>query len=188
MDTETIESYLNTYKFMNHNKPKVLIIGSARHGKDTVAEILSRRFDLKFESSSEAASRLFIYDKLKKKYGYTSPQECFIDRMNHRKEWFDLIMEYNYDNSSRLAEQIMKYSDMYVGMRSEKELETCKKIGLFDIIVGVFNPRLPIESKDSFNIDFWAESDVVLVNHRDLSYLENLVVTTFSNINQLKRQ
>jgi hypothetical protein len=74
--------------------PKLLIIGHARHGKDSMAEILQENFGLKFKSSSEAAAEIFIYDVLKGKYSYKTPQECFKDRVNHRAEWHQLICEY----------------------------------------------------------------------------------------------
>jgi adenosyl cobinamide kinase/adenosyl cobinamide phosphate guanylyltransferase len=57
----------------------LLIIGSARWGKDSFAELLNESFGLKFMSSSQAASDIFIYDTLKEEHGYTSSVECFED-------------------------------------------------------------------------------------------------------------
>ena len=133
---------------------KILILGHARHGKDTFAEILRDQFGLKFKSSSVAASEIFLYDTLKEKYGYTSPEECFEDRVHHRQEWHELIVDYNKDDRARLAKDILKDADCYVGMRSGLEIDECKKQGLFDIIVWVdASERLPLEPKESFNID-----------------------------------
>ena len=42
----------------------ILIIGHARHGKDTVAEFLEEIFGLTFMSSSQAAADIFIYEVL----------------------------------------------------------------------------------------------------------------------------
>ena len=81
----------------------LLIIGHARHGKDTVAEIISEFTGYKFESSSMAAARIFIFDALKEKYGYKSFNECFEDRVNRRKEWYDLICAFKEKDSSSLA-------------------------------------------------------------------------------------
>ena len=44
---------------------KILILGTARHGKDTLAELLNEDFGMTFKSSSEMANELFIYDELK---------------------------------------------------------------------------------------------------------------------------
>lgn len=96
---------------------KLLIIGHKRHGKDTLAEIFRDNFGMTFNSSSNAAAEIFIYDALKNKYGYKSFKECFYDRMNKRAEWYDLICEYNVKDKARLAKDILKDNDCYVGMR-----------------------------------------------------------------------
>ena len=58
-------------KEINENRtPKLLIIGHAKHSKDTMAEILHEHFGLKYISSSQAAADIFIYGALKDKYGY----------------------------------------------------------------------------------------------------------------------
>ena len=95
-------------------KNKVLIIGHARHGKDSMAEILNKEFGLKFESSSQSAANIFLYDMLKDKYGYKTPEECFEDRVNHRQEWYEAIVEYNKDDRAKLAKGILERSDCYV--------------------------------------------------------------------------
>lgn len=142
---------------------KILILGHARHGKDTVAQMISDETGLKFESSSMAAAKIFIYEYLKDKYGYKSFEECYEDRINHRKEWHDLICEYNKDDKARLAKDILKLNDMYVGMRSNVEIEESQNQGLFDIILGIFDPNKPLETKDSFDIDLFEKSDYILV-------------------------
>jgi dephospho-CoA kinase len=138
----------------NSNFPKLLVIGSARWGKDTVAEILNDQIGLRFQSSSQAAAEIFIYDELKDKYGYQTPEECFKDRMNHRPEWYQMICDYNKDDRAKLAKGILELSDSYVGMRDRDEIKECIRQGLFDLIIWVdASKRLPLESSDSFNID-----------------------------------
>ena len=83
----------------------LLIVGHARHGKDTVAEYLRELFGYNFESSSQAASRIFLFDALKEKYGYESPEDCFEDRVNHRAEWHDLIVEYNKKDPDQVSQR-----------------------------------------------------------------------------------
>ena len=132
-------------------KKKICIIGHARHGKDTLAEMINQRYGYKSESSSQAASRLFLYDALKDKYGYKTPEECFEDRVNHRAEWFDMICEYNKNYPGQLAADIMKSNDIYTGMRSNRELVACIDDGIFDLVIGVFDPMKPLEPRDSFH-------------------------------------
>lgn len=160
----------------------LLVIGHARHGKDTVAQMIKDMFGLSFASSSQAAADIFIYNKLKDKYGYSTPQECFEDRVNHRAEWHDLICEYNYDDKARLAKAILKRADIYVGMRSNAEIQECIRQGLFDYIIGVYDPRKPHEPKDSFDIDLFEEADLIIPNGGSLGLLESKVHHVIGNL------
>ena len=133
---------------------KVLILGHARHGKDTFAEILRDDHGLSFMSSSQAAADIFIYDALKEEYDYKTPEECFEDRVNHRAEWYNFISEWNWADRTRLAKGILEKSNCYVGMRNKLEVEQCIEEKLFDAIVWVSRSKhLPLEGADSFNID-----------------------------------
>lgn len=159
---------------------KLLIIGHARHGKDTIAEILAEEFFMTFQSSSQAAADIFIYDVLKDKYGYITPEECFEDRVNHRAEWHDLICEYNQHDKARLAKGIMENNDIYVGMRSNAEVECCLDDGIFDLVIGVYDPRKPEEPKDSFDIDMWKKADFVIPNAGTLEEFQYKVRDIFN--------
>lgn len=150
---------------LNNEKPKLLIIGHMRHGKDTLAQIFNEEFGYTFESSSQSASNIFLYDLLKEKYNYKTPEECFEDRVNHRKEWYEAICEYNKEDKARLAKGILKRSDCYVGMRDRTEIEECLKQGVFDLVVWVdASERLPSEDKSSFNIDKTC-ADIIIENN-----------------------
>jgi len=144
---------------------KLLIIGNARHGKDTLAELLQEHFGLSFLSSSQAAVDIFLYDLLKDKYNYKSPEECFNDRINHRDEWYIEICNYNKDNRARLALDITKRASCYVGMRDKEEFDECKKQGIFDLIIWVdASERLPLEPSTSFNITK-SDADIIVENN-----------------------
>lgn len=161
---------------------KILIIGHGRHGKDTVAEIIKLHFGMEFKSSSQAAADIFIYDELKDKYGYKTPEECYADRSNHRKEWHDLICGYNEKDKARLAKEILKNADIYVGMRSSEEIDDCIHQNLFDYVIGVYDPRKELEPKDSFDIDLWQDSDFIIPNGGSLWDLRRKV---FRIVNKL---
>lgn len=156
--------------------PKLLIIGHARHGKDSFAEILRDEFGLTFISSSQAAADIFIYDELKDKYGYKTSVECFEDRVNHRPEWYEMICDYNKDDKARLAKGILELADCYVGMRDRGEILECMKQGLFDLIVWIdASERLPLESADSFNIDKNC-ADIIIENNTDIESFKTKVM------------
>ena len=161
---------------MNKEKIKILVLGHCRHGKDTFAELLNEHFGLTFKSSSQAAADIFLYDALKDKYGYKNPEECFEDRVNHRAEWKDLICDYNKDDRAKLAKEILKNSDCYVGMRDRAEINECMKQGLFDIIVWIdASDRLPLEPADSFDIDKSC-GDIIIENNQDYETFKTKVL------------
>ena len=144
---------------------KILILGNARHGKDTLAELFNKYFRLTFMSSSQASADFFLYNQLKDKYGYTTSEECFEDRVNHREEWYQAICDYNKDNRARLAQDILSRSDCYVGMRDKEEFNECVKQKLFDLIIWVdASKRLPLEPGTSFNINM-SDADIIVENN-----------------------
>lgn len=156
-------------------KRKLLIIGHARHGKDTVAEFFRELHGYTFQSSSSAAADIFLYESLKEKYGYQDYMECYADRVNKRKEWHDAICEFNAEDKARLAKEIMRENDIYVGMRSDVECQECLEQGVFDFVIGVYNPRVPYESKESFDINIWKESNLIIPNAGTLEELKERV-------------
>lgn len=134
-----------------HARPKVLILGHARHGKDTVAELLRHHAGLQFVSSSEAAGRAAVWPILAPKYGYATFQQCFDDRAAHRQEWFELIGAYNTPDKARLAREILAHNDAYVGLRAADEYDAAHR--LFDFIVWVdASKRLPPEPAASCSL------------------------------------
>jgi dephospho-CoA kinase len=154
---------------------KLCIIGSGRHGKDSFAEILRDEFGLKFISSSQAAADIFIYNELKEKYAYKTPEECYEDRHNHRAEWYNLICDYNAHDRARLAKGILERADCYVGMRDREEIDACIEQGLFDLVIWVdASERLPEEPADSFNIDKSC-ADIIVDNNGTLEEFKNRV-------------
>ena len=157
--------------------PNILILGHARHGKDTVAEMLESIAKLSFKSSSEAALEIFLFDVLNDKYGleYSDLPSAFYDRVNHRSKWFVEISEYNTPDPTRLAREIMKSNDIYVGLRSAKEIDACLEKGVFDIVVGVHDYRKPLEPESSNDADPFKYSDYMILNNGSLDDLKEKV-------------
>ena len=151
--------------------PKLLVIGHGRHGKDTVCEILAKNYNYSFESSSRFCSKLFIYNMLKDKYGYSSEEECYEDRHNHRAEWYNAICDYNEKDAATLGREIFKEHDIYCGLRNKREFFAMKNTGVFDYAIWVDrSDHLPPESKDSMSLEQWM-ADYTIDNNRDLNQL-----------------
>lgn len=156
-------------------KTKLIITGHARHGKDTVCEILRDSYGFKFESSSKIACELFLFDKLKEKYNYKTIEECFEDRVNHRKEWFNEIVKYNKP-LYRLGMYILGHNDIYCGLRNIYEINSIKKNlnhNIYTIWVNA-DKRHPIESYESISITA-EDCDFIIDNNGTIEELKDQV-------------
>jgi len=153
-------------------KPKLLVIGHGRHGKDTVCEILRDHYGYSFESSSKFCSRLFIFDMLEDKYGYADEEQCYADRHNHRQEWYEAICDYNVPDASRLGREIFKEHDIYCGLRNKKEFHAMKNTDVFEYAIWVDrSDHLPPEAKTSMSLEQWM-ADYTIDNNGSLEELE----------------
>ena len=152
-------------------KKKLLVIGHGRHGKDTVCEILRDEYDYTFESSSQFCSKLFIYDQLKDKYGYTSEEQCYADRHNHRAEWYNAICDYNVPDAATLGREMFTAYDIYCGLRNKREFFAMQNTGVFDYAIWVDRSNhLSLESKDSMSLEQWM-ADFTIDNNGSLDDL-----------------
>jgi dephospho-CoA kinase len=153
-------------------KKKLLVIGHGRHGKDTVCEILRDEYGYTFESSSQFCSKLFIYNNLKSKYGYTREEECYADRHNHRAEWYDDICDYNVPDAATLGREMFSSFDIYCGLRNKREFFAMQNTGVFDYAIWVDrSDHLPLESKDSMSLEQWM-ADFTIDNNGTLEDLK----------------
>lgn len=164
------------------NRPKLLVIGHGRHGKDTVCEILRDNYGFSFESSSQFCSKLFIFDQLKDLYGYADEQECYADRHNHRAEWYDAICAYNVPDAARLGREIFREHDIYCGLRNKKEYHAMRNTGVFDYAIWVDrSDHLPLEDESSMTLKQWM-ADFTIDNN---GTLDELIFNTHQLIKHL---
>lgn len=160
-------------------RDKLLVVGHARHGKDTVCEILQRNWGYTFISSSYFCAEKVIMAEYPGRW--LSVEECYADRVNHRALWYDLIAATNTPDGANLARQIYESGyDIYCGMRNKRELHAARNSGLVDLIVWVdASDRLPLEDKSSCTIEQWM-ADVTIDNNGSEADLE-------FNVNQLAK-
>lgn len=161
---------------------KLLIVGYGRHGKDTVAEYLCKKHNLEFQSSSMHCAERVVYPALKDMYGYETIKECFEDRSNHRREWYELISEYCTDDLARIGREIFSVSDIYCGLRNKREFHAIKNNGLFDYAIWVDrSDYLPPEDKSSNTIEPWM-ADFVIDNNGTLEQLYRNIDDLYRNL------
>lgn len=157
-------------------KPKILVLGYGRHGKDTVAEMLRDHYGLSFTSSSWFCAEKVCMPYFEEKLGikYESVQACYEDRHNgdNRKHWYDAITEFNRPDASALGRGIYADHDIYCGLRSSREFHAVKAAGLYDLCVWVdaSGRGVPPEDKTSCTVEPWM-ADHVLDNSGDLKEL-----------------
>jgi hypothetical protein len=155
--------------------PKLLVVGHARHGKDTVCDILKTKHNLSFKSSSMFCAELFIFDALKSKYNYKTVDDCFLDRYNHRAEWYNLIHEYCSSDYAKLGKEIFAKYNIYCGLRNKKEFHAMKNANVFDYCIWVDrSEHLSLEEDKSMTLEPWM-ADYVIDNN---DTLEQLVYNT----------
>ena len=117
---------------------KLLVIGPARHGKETVGEIVRDHYGLTFESSSHFVAERAVRPALKRDgLVYPDFDTMYADRVNHRVAWFEAIRDYNADDPARLGRELFAQYDMYVGLRSDIELDALRREGAFDLAIWV---------------------------------------------------
>ena len=152
------------------NKPKVLILGKGRHGKDSFSELLTKELpNFTFTSSSWALAEL-IYEDIGKSL-YLNVRDCFEDRINCRDSWYMWVCNYNSEDKAKLAKEILSKSDCYVGMRALEEYKASKNLFSFIFFVDASKRvsyvdetmKIPYDSKEMIKID----------NNSDLENLKN---------------
>lgn len=168
---------------------KVLILGAARSGKDTLGMILQKNFGLRFKSSSEFANEKVIFPILSKVYRYKTLKECFEDRVNHRSEWFNLIQDYNSEDPARLTKQILKENDIYCGMRSYREFYHTVTGNLFDEYIwldregcGEPNDSFNITSKSFYEMTIGKSARIIKNNFNTVEEFESFIVEKFKGV------
>jgi hypothetical protein len=148
--------------------PRLLIMGYARHGKDTVCELLRDRYGYRFTSSSMFCAEHVVLpasrDAIEMPF-YDDAGACFEDRVNHRKFWFDTITAYNTPDKSRLGREIFESFDIYCGIRNAEEFQALKLGRSFDLAIWVdASDRVASEGADSCTV-MPSMADYVLDNN-----------------------
>lgn len=149
---------------------KILITGHGQHGKDTLAEYLKLKYNISYITSSEFALKNFIYDTLKDKFNYKTIKDCFDDRRNRRNEWYILIQEYCNDDKAKMAKEVFKEYDCFVGQRDEEEFVASKN--LYDIILWVdASKRKPLEKTMTIDYEKHKNDMIIIDNNYTKEYL-----------------
>jgi len=163
-----------------NKKPKLMVMGYGRHGKDTVCEILKKDYKFSFVSSSLFLANNVIWPAIGR--DYKSVVDCYEDRHNHRALWFELAKFYNKDNKARLSEEIFKEADIYCGIRSASEFYAAKDAKLFDHAIWVDrSSHIPRELDSSCSVAP-EMCNYILDNNDTIPYLKNQIASMVYNL------
>lgn len=152
---------------------KIIVLGHARHGKDTVCNILHSNFNLAFVSSSYfAMDRAVIPYLAAKGITYLSRDDCYADRINHRADWFNAISAYNLNDPARLGKELFSQYDIYCGLRSHREFEALKLERAFFCAIWVDRSKIVEQESVTSNTISRTDADYIINNNGSLAELE----------------
>lgn len=100
---------------------KLLVLGHAGVGKDTVCELLCETKQLVYKHTSMIAAKIVMQEFEKLDIKYDSAKDCYEDRNKHRNFWFSTLREYNYKYANAFFTLATQESDIYCGMRDTAE-------------------------------------------------------------------
>lgn len=178
---------------------RLLVVGHARHGKDTVCEILRDHYGYKFTSSSWfCAERVMVphFEKLHREWKlwgedeaepprYAGVQACYDDRSSHRPEWYQGIRDFNRPDPTALGRAIWAENDVYCGLRHHSEFNALRNARVFDVCIWVDgSERRPPEAAGSMSLHPWM-ADYVLDNNGDLEDLHRGLESLMETIHGL---
>lgn len=152
-------------------RPKLLVLGYARHGKDTVCEMLRDEYGYSFQASSVFCAERVVFPALRDRY--QDARQCFEDRHNgnNRAVWYDLIKAYAEPDPARLCREILAEYDIYCGMRGSRELWAARNSGAFFQSIWVDRSHhVAAEDRSSCTVEPWM-ADHVLDNNGSLDDL-----------------
>ena len=147
----------------------VIIFGHRQHGKDTACEYLEAKYGVSFASSSLFACQLFLFEQMRKEgHSYETIEECFADRVNHRKYWYEAIRDYNTPDKTRLGTKLFSKNDVYCGIRDLEEFRALKAAGMVRLAIFIdASGRLEKEDPESMKMDI-EDADIVITNNSTL--------------------
>ena len=147
----------------------VIIFGHKQHGKDTACEYLEAKYGVSFASSSLFACQLFLFEQMHKEgHSYETIEECFADRVNHRKYWYEAIRDYNTPDKTRLGTKLFSKNDVYCGIRDLEEFRALKAAGMVRLAIFIdASGRLEKEDPESMKMDI-EDADIVITNNSTL--------------------
>jgi hypothetical protein len=143
------------------------ICGPGRSGKDTTSEWFKNNTTLRYTGSTSEAAAKLCYEKLKDTYSYTSVEEAFAERHDHRVEWANIIWNYNKPYGTTLYEDMLKGSDILNGIRRSGEIKALQQHLLVDLTLWI-DRDVPADLSCEMTAE---DADIIIPNRGSIAEL-----------------
>jgi len=138
---------------------KLAISGPGQAGKGTVSQYISDNWGIRYQQSTSEAAAAVVFRDITKQY--STVEECWADRANHREEWGQIIADFNQPDGIGLYRQMAGQNDIFDGIRRRAELQKCKEVGLVDKVVWLNRPNIPLDASLDYGDE---EADYIVDN------------------------
>jgi hypothetical protein len=137
------------------HRPRFLIIGPGKAGKDALAKAMVQVAELTRAQSSSEYLMEFVYQEYITLTGnsphYGCARDFWNDRDKFRTLWKDAMVKYNQPNADKLAREILERNQIYTGLRTRREYDACANSMLFDLIIWVKRDSAPFDESLELN-------------------------------------
>lgn len=125
---------------------KILFCGYGRVGKDEAAAYLAKITGLRYAGSFSWAALPYVAARLG-----LHPQVAWETRHSHREQWYNYCNDLRASDPTILARMVLAQGDIAAGIRHKVELEAVSKAKLFDRIVWIERPGVPVDPTVTFD-------------------------------------
>lgn len=148
-------------------KPKLLLVGYGRAGKDEGLAYLSALTGLR----NGGCTSIYLLPYVAAELG-ASWTETYEARHRNREEWFRIGNKLREKDPGILLRQALAQGDLTGGVRDIEEIIAARTMRLVDLIVWIENERVPIDNTVKFDS---SHCDLIIQNNGTLEeYHEKL--------------
>ena len=126
--------------------PNILFAGYGRAGKDEAAQYLAWITKLRYAGSFSWAALPHMAQHLG-----MHPQQAWETRHHHRALWKTELDRLREHDQCYLARLVLKQGELAAGIRDKAEVDAVKREGLFDHIIWVHRPGIPVDPTVTFS-------------------------------------
>ena len=138
-------------------KPKILLVGYGRAGKDEGLGYLSAITGMK----NAGCTSVYLTKYVAKELGITE-SVAYATRHANRDIWFELGQKLRENDPGILLREAMEHGTLTGGVRDFAEIAAAREFNLVDLIVWVENVRVPIDTTVKFGPE---HCDVIVQNN-----------------------